>query len=146
MKVILVATTVALISLSLSWATLAAPMQWKTDNVKNQLLKSIISQALVQQEDSSSTKDKDKEMVASFCKIIIQILNYFNVSEEFFGPGDDTEDNHCQDFELPPEPRPEEKSTTLANAYQVFFNLLKNSGIDKTLMELIKLRQAMGNG
>ena len=145
MKVILVATTVALISLSLTWATLAAPMQWKTDNMKNQLLKSIISQALAQQEGSLSTKDKDKEMVASFCKIIIQILNYFNVSEEFSGPGDDTEDDYCQGFEFPPEPRPEEKSTTLANAYQVFFNLLKNSSIEKTLGELIKLSQAIGD-
>ena len=142
MKVILVGTIVALISLSLTLVTLAAPTQWKTDNMKNQLLKSIISQAL--QEDPPSTKDKDEEMVASFCKSIIQILKFFNVSEEFFGPGD-TEDDYCQNFELPPEPRPEDKSTSLANAYQEYFNLLKNSGIDKALGELIKFRQAMSN-
>ena len=141
MKVILVATTVALISLTLTLATLAAPTQWKTDNMKNQLLKSIINQALLQQEDSPSTKDKDKEMVASFCKILIQILIYLNISEEFSGPGDGAEDDYCQDLELSPEPIyiPEEKSTLLANIYQLYFNFLKNSGIDKTWGKIIKM-------
>ena len=132
MKVVLVAIiTVAIISLNL-----AAPMQWKTD-MKNQLLKSLISQALVQQ-DSPSTEDKDKEMVASFCKILIQILKYFKISkEELFG--DSSEDDYCKNFELPPEPRPEDRSTTLAKAYQTFFNLLKNSNIEKLFGEFIKL-------
>ena len=143
MKVIFVATTVtvAFISLSLTRATLAAPTQWKID-MKNQLLKSLISQALVQQQDSPSTEDK--EMVASFCKILIQILNHFNLFEEESLDGDNSEDDYCEDFELPPEPRPEDRSTTLAKAYQTFFNLLKNSGIEKAFGEFNKLRNIIG--
>ena len=143
MKAILVATTVTvtLISLNLTRATLAAPTQWKID-MKYQLLKSLISQALVQQQDSPSTEDK--EMVASFCKILIQILNHFNLFEEESLNGDNSEDDYCEDFELPPEPRPEDRSTTLAKAYQTFFNLLKNSGIEKAFGEFNKLRNIIG--
>ena len=133
MKIVFLATTVAFISICLTWATLAAPVQWKTGhvNAKNQLFKAIINQVLIQQ-DSPSTKDKDKEMVASYCKFIIQMLKYFNLSgEESFGEG--AEDDFCQDFELPPEPEPEEKGTILANAYQVLFDLLKNSGMKEAI-------------
>ena len=137
MKVILVAIiAVALVSLNL-----AAPMQWKTD-MKNQLLKSLISQALVQQ-DSPSTEDKDKEMVASFCKILIQILKHFKISkEELFG--DSSEDDYCNDFELPPEPRPEDRNTILAKVYQTFFNSLKNSGIEEAFRKFNKLTDVIG--
>ena len=64
MKVILVVTTIAIISLSLARTTQAAPTQWNTNypSLKDQLYKSIISQALSQQEDLPSTEDKDKEM------------------------------------------------------------------------------------
>ena len=140
MKAIFVTMTVVLVSLSLTKATLAAPMQWKID-MKYQLLKSLIRQALVQQQDSPSTEDK--EMVASFCKNLIQVLDHFNFFEEE-SLGDGSEDDYCEDFELPPEPRPEDRSTTLAKTYQIFFNLLKNSGIEKKFGELIKLREIIG--
>lgn len=130
MKVVLVATAVALTSLSLTWTTLAAPMQWRANSdPKNdfELFKSIISQALIQQKESHSTNLKDKEMVTTFCKLMVQYLNYIkgydHSGEILFG--EDSEHEYCQDFELPPEPRPEDKRIILAKAYQVVLNLLK---------------------
>ena len=49
MKIIFVAITVSLIGMSLTYATQAAPMQSKSYlGLKNQLLKSIVNQALIQ--------------------------------------------------------------------------------------------------
>ena len=133
---VFVATAVALISLSLAWTTLAAPIEWATSEFKNQLLKSIISEALIQQEDAPSAEDK--EMAAKFCKIMVQILKFFHLSDEDFGPGEGSLDDYCEDFELPPEPRPEDKTSTLAKAYEVLLNKLKNSGIEDAFEELFK--------
>jgi hypothetical protein len=104
--------------------------------------KDVSSQVFVQQ-DSPSAMDKDKEMIASYCKIMIQMLKYFKVFEEgSFGYG--TEDDYCQDLELPPEPKPEEKRTILANAYQILFDLLKNNGIEDAFTRaFFKLSQIM---
>ena len=146
MKVVLVATAVVLISLSLTWTTLAAPMQWSANSDLKNDLESIISQALMQQKDSHSTNLKDKEMVATFCKLMIQYLNYIkgfdHSGESLFGEGSELE--YCQDFELPPEPRPEDKSATLANGYQIIFNLLKNSGIENIYKEYMKMLSHLG--
>ena len=136
MKFILVATTVALISiLSLTYTALAAPMQWKsTSDLKTGKLKSLLSQIRIQQEDSHSTNDK--EMAATFCKLVTQLLSYPNLfGKEMFG--DISKDDFCQDIELPSEPRPGDKSGNLANAYQIVFSLLKESGIGNTFEEYI---------
>ena len=119
------------ISLGLAWTTLAAPLQWTTKpdltSLKNQLFKSIISQALIQQEDSPSAKDK--EMAATYCKLLIQVLQSFNKElvedlniADYCGDG--------EDVELPPEPRPEDKSSTLTKAYQKILNILKNTDLE----------------
>ena len=125
------ATTTALISLSLAWTTLAAPVQWKaTADLKNRLLKSIISQALIQQEDSSSARDR--EMASTFCKLIVPLMKKIDIFDEKVSV-----DDFCEDFELPPEPRPENKSLTRAEMYQIFLNLLKESGMDKVFWRLL---------
>ena len=144
MKVILAATTIALISLSLTWTNLAAPLQWKVNSdLNNELFKSFISRALIQQEDSHSTEDK--EMVATFCKLMIQIMSkYYHFDDELFGDG--SKDDYCQDFELPPEPRPEDKSAIRANTYQMIFSILKNSGIDNKLKEYFNLLGRIADG
>ena len=128
MKIILVVTIIAaLIVLCLAWTTEAAPTQWNINypGLKNELYKSIISQALAQQEDSSSTKDKDKEMVATYCKLLLQVVSSF-ITEFVEGPIDD----YCKDFELPPEPKPEERSSKLAEAYRQILNILKKTGVN----------------
>ena len=127
MKVAFAVTAVALISLSMAWTTLAAPTQRKTNSdLTSQLLKSIISKALIQQEEPSSTKDK--EMAATFCRYIVQIMNILQLFNTEFGDG--SVDDYCEDFELPPEPRPEEKSAILAKSYQKILNVLKKTGLD----------------
>ena len=130
MKITFVATIVTLISLSLSWTTLAAPMQRKmsfdSTSPKTQLLKSLISKALTQEEDSSSTKDK--EMAATFCRYLIQIINTLQFFNAEFGEG--SVDDYCEDFELPPEPNPEERSAILAEMYQKVLNVLKKTGLN----------------
>lgn len=130
MKIAFVATIVTLISLSLSWTTLAAPTKRKmssdSTSPKTQLLKSIISKALIQQEDSSSTKDK--EMAATFCRYLVQIVNILQLFNAEFGEG--SVDDYCEDFELPPEPNPEERSAILAETYQKVLNVLKNTGVN----------------
>ena len=74
-------------------------------------------------------------MVASYCKLMIQMLKYFKVfEEESF-----VEDDYCQDFELPPEPKPDEKRTILANAYQILFDLLKSNGIEDAFRALRRI-------
>ena len=137
------ATTIALISLSLTWTTLAAPLQWKVNSdLKNELFKSLISQALIQQENSHSTKNK--EMVATFCKLMIQLMSKYGLfDEELFGDGS-LKDDYCQDFELPPEPKPEDKSTILANTYQMIFSILKNSGIDNMFKKYVTILGHIG--
>lgn len=117
MKIAFAATAV-IISLS---TTLAAPMQWKANSDL-----SIISQALIQQEDSSSITDK--EMVATYCRYMVQIMNMLQLLNKEFGEG--SMDDYCDDFELPPEPRPEEKSAILAKTYQGVLNILKKTGLD----------------
>jgi hypothetical protein len=133
MKIAFVATIVALISLSLSWTTQAAPTQSRKINpdsispiANTQLLKLIISKALLQQEDSSSTKDKD--MAATFCRLMVQIINKLKFFNAEFGEG--SVDDYCEDFELPPEPKPEEKNAILAKTYQKVLNVLKNIGLN----------------
>lgn len=120
----LVVTIIALFSLCLPWETQAAPMPRMPSSypgLKNQLYKSIMSQALSQQEASPSTTDKDKEMAATFCRLLLQTLQ--SISEKFVdGPVDD----YCKDIELPPEPRPEERNSKLAEAYQKIFDTLKS--------------------
>ena len=129
MKVVFVATAVALISISLTWATLAAPIWSKANSdLKNQLLKSIINQAIIQQEDSHSTKDK--EMAATFCKLAVQWVKL--LGDELLNFGDTSKHDYCQDIELSPEAGP---GKSLADVYQVFFNILKDSGIKNMLEE-----------
>ena len=127
-------TTVALISLSLTWTALAAPMQWKpTSDLKNEL-KSLLSQVGIQQEDSRSTNDK--ELAATYCKLVTQLLSYLNLfSNELLGDG--SIDDYCQDIELPSERRPGDKSGDLANVYQIFSSILNDSGIKNTFKEYI---------
>ena len=90
------ATTVALISLSLAWTTLAAPVQWKAKpdltSLKNQLLKSIINQALIQQEDSKISSTKDKEMASTYCKLLIQVMKSLHLFNK------ELEDGSVNDF------------------------------------------------
>ena len=128
MKVAFATTAIALISLYLVWTTLAAPTaQRKTDSdYRYQLLKSIISKALIQQENSPSTEDK--EMAATFCKLIVQVINTLQFFNKKFGDG--SVDDYCEDFELPPEPRSEEKDAILAKSYQLILNVLKKTGLD----------------
>lgn len=127
MKIALIAITVFIISLIMS-TTLAAPIQWKANSdLTSQLLhQSIITQALIQQEESSSTKDK--EMVTTFCRYMVQIINSLQLLNNEFGEG--SVDDYCEDFELPPEPRPEEKSAILAKTYQEILNVLKKTGVN----------------
>ena len=123
MKIAFAATAVIIIINNLS-KTLAAPMQWKANS--DLISKSIISQALIQQEDSSSITDK--EMVATYCRYMVQIMNMLQLLNKEFGEG--SVDDYCDDFELPPEPRPEEKSAILAKTYQGVLNILKKTGLD----------------
>ena len=106
MKIIFVAITVSLIGMSLTYATQAAPMQSKSClGLKNQLLKSIVNQALIQQEDSAS--NKDKEMAETFCKLAFQPVLKF-LGEESLNLGNNiiSEDDYCRDIEAPSEPPP----------------------------------------
>lgn len=126
MKIILVITTIAVIGLCLAWTTQAAPT-WQNTNSKVQIYKSIISQALSQQENSPSTKDKDKEMAATYCKLLYQLLH--SISADSL-PG--SIDDFCKDVEFPAitEPRPEDKSSTLSKAYQKILDALKGTGLN----------------
>lgn len=119
MKVILVVTTIALIISCLAWTTQTAPF-----NFKNGLYKSIISQVLAQQ-GSSSTEDKNKEMAATYCKLLLQTISSFATN---FVEG--SIDDYCKVIELPPEPKPEERSSTLDKTYQGIFNVLKKMGLN----------------
>ena len=126
----LVVTTIAIISLSLAWTTQAAPTQWNTNypSLKDQLYKSIISQALSQQEDLPSTEDKDKEMAATYCKLLYQVLS--SISDNLVGG---SVDDYCNNIEFPAatEPSPEEKNSELAEAYQRILAALKKfSGLN----------------
>ena len=132
MNVAFVATAVAVISLHLTWTTLAAPTtQWKADSpLRNDLeiFKSFISEVLIQQKEAQHLKDK--EMVATSCKLMIMYLNKlkeFALKEKLFEDG--SEEEYCQNFELPPRPRPEDKSAILNNLYQTLFSIMKRSGI-----------------
>lgn len=145
-KFILVATAIALIRLSLTCTTLAAPLQqWKsTSDLKNELFKSFISQALIQQEDSDSVKDK--EMAADFCKLIIQMFNILS-PEVLKSFGNDVEDKcYQQNLKLPPEPRPEDKSAFLDNLYRSLFKRLKNTGIDKHFEDFVNRMKNLVGG
>ena len=137
MKVIILAvTTIALISLCLTWTAQAAPARMKIDrtSLKNQLYKSIIDQALSQQEGSPSTKEKDKEMAATYCKLLLQTLQ--SMSENLV---DGSVDDFCNgDFELPTEPKPEEKSSILADTYKVILKKLTGTLLNgRTISDLI---------
>ena len=127
MKVILVVTTIAIISLSLAWTIQAAPTQWNTI-LKDQLYKSIISQALSQQENLPSTEDKDKEMAATYCKLQYQILS--SINEKLV---DGSVDDYCNNIEFPAvtaEPSPEERNSELAKGYETILAILKNLGLN----------------
>ena len=132
------ATTVALISLSLTWTALAAPLQWKPTSDLKKELKSLLSQVHIQQKDSHSTNDK--ELAATFCKLMIQALSYSDLfGKEVFG--DSSKDDYCQDIELrSAEPRPEDKNINLANLYQKVFTMLKNSGVDNMFEQYVNSR------
>ena len=137
MKVIILAvTTIALISLCLTWTAQAAPARMIIDrtSLKNQLYKSIIDQALSQQEGSPSTKEKDKEMAATYCKLLLQTLQ--SMSENLV---DGSVDDFCNgDFELPTEPKPEEKSSILADTYKVILKKLTGTLLNgRTISDLI---------
>jgi hypothetical protein len=126
MKIVFVAT---LISILIS-ATLAAPTQTMgNSDLKHQLLKSIINQARIQQHSPSS---KDKEFVATFCKLASQVLKLFGDESLNLRLGDVPEDDYCQDIEFPSVPGPD---ISLADVYQKLFNILKNSGLDNALDE-----------
>ena len=66
-------------------------------------------------------------MVATFCGILVSGMKYLQLFNTEFGEG--SVDDHCENFELLPEPRPEEKSSNLAEIYQKIFNALKTSGL-----------------
>ena len=125
MKIIFVATTIAIVGLiGLVSTTQAAPTQWNTI-LKDQLYKSIISQALSQQEDLPSTEDKDKEMAAAYCKLLYQLLG--SISENF--PGGSVDDN-CSNIEFPAvtaEPSPKEGNS---KGYEEILALLKDTGLN----------------
>ena len=128
MKVLLVVTTIAIVSLSLAGTTQAAPTQWKINfpSLKDQLYKSIISQALSQQEDLPSTEDKDKEMAATYCKLLYQVLS--SISEEFLGS---SVDDYCSNIEFPAvtaEPSPKERNSESSETYKAILAILKEFG------------------
>ena len=113
---------IALISISLTWATSAAPTQSKANSdLKNQLLKSLINQAIIQQEDSHS--NKDEEMAATFCKLAFQLVKF--LGDESLNFGDVSEHDYCQDYELSPE---SEQGKSLADVYQISYKMLKDIG------------------
>ena len=127
-KVLLVAITAILIGM-LS-ATLAAPTQtMESSGLKHQLLKSIINQARIQQDSRSS---KDKELLATFCKLASQVLKLSGDESLNLELGDAPEDDYCKDIEFSSEPG-SDNSLPEADAYQILFNILKNSGVDKVL-------------
>ena len=55
-------------------------------------------------------------------------MKYIHLFNTEFGEG--SVGNYCEDIVLPPEPKPEEKSSKLAEMYQRIFNVLKRSGLD----------------
>ena len=126
MKVIFAAITVTLVSI-LS-ATLAAPTQTMENfDRKHQLLKLIINQAHIQQDSHSS---KDRQLVATFCKLASQVLKLYGDESLNLRLGDAPEDDYCQDIiKFPSEPG-SDKSLPVADAYQILFNILKDSGLD----------------
>ena len=128
MKIIFVVTTIAIVGLiGLASTTQAAPTQWNAI-LKDQFYKSIISQALSQQEDLPSTEDKDKEMAATYCKLLYQVLG--SISEKLVGG---SVDDYCNNIEFPAvtaEPSPEERNSELAEGYQTIFALLKKFGLN----------------
>ena len=128
MKVILVVTTIAIIGLiGLVSTTQAAPTQWNAI-LRDQLYKSIISQALSQQENLPSTEDKDREMAATYCRLQYQILS--SINEKLV---DGSVDDYCNNIEFPAvtaEPSPEEKNSELAKGYEIILAILKNLGLN----------------
>ena len=135
MKIVFVAITVSLVGMSLTYATQAAPTQSNSClRLKNQLLKSIVKQALIQQEDSASNKDKEMAETLTFCKLAFQLLKF--LGEESLNLGNDitSEDDYCRDIEAPSEPPP---VNNLASVYQMLFDILKGSGIDSMLEQYI---------
>lgn len=133
MKVVFVVTAVALVSMSLLWATLAAPApseESSAADLKNQLLKLTINRALVQQEDTNS--NTDKEMVATFCKLLFQLLK--RLGDESLNIGNISERDYCQSSELPPMSAP---VYNLDDGYRTMFKILKDSGLDKVYEDYI---------
>ena len=127
MKIIFVVTTIAIVGLiGLVSTTQAAPTQWNAI-LKDQLYKSIISQALSQQEDLSSTEDKDKEMAATYCKLLYQLLG--SISENLVGG---SVDDYCNNIEFPAvtaEPSPEERNN-YSKLAEKLLALLKDTGLN----------------
>ena len=125
MKIIFVVTTIAIVGLvGLVSTTQAAPTQWNAI-LKDQFYKSIISQALSQQEDLPSTENKDKEMAATYCRLLYQLLG--SISEKF--PGGSVDDN-CNNIEFPAvtaEPSPKERNS---KGYEEILALLKDTGLN----------------
>ena len=68
-------SSLLLLSSTLVLLGLPNTVDYKLFSLKDKLYKSIISQALSQQEDLPSTGDKDKEMAAAYvyCKLLFQV-------------------------------------------------------------------------
>ena len=71
---VLVAITVSVICLTVTCTIRAAPVQIRTNSdlaalLKAQLLKSIVGQAFIQQEESLSSEDKERAV--TYCKLIV---------------------------------------------------------------------------
>ena len=127
---VFVATTIVLIGISAT-VTQAAPMQsMANSDLKHQLLKSIINRALIQQKDSHS--NKDKELAATFCKLLFSFMRFLGV--KLLNLEGVSEREYCRNIEPSPEPGP---VNSLADAYQVFFNILKDSGMDSMFRNYI---------
>ena len=109
--------------------TFLASLEKQVEEPTNQLVhNTFISQALIQRKDVPSTKDK--EMVTTFCRLLVSEMKYLHLFNTEFGEGSVGDYCDSEDIELPPEPRREEKNSKLAEAYQRIFDAIKRSGLD----------------
>ena len=89
---------VLVVSLSLTYATVAAPVKLKTrSDMEDQLLKSIISHALVQQAAESAGMTKE------YCTLLINAMKGIGVApkENFCDDIDDDDDDDDDDTGVP---------------------------------------------
>ena len=116
--------TVAVICLTVTCTTLAAPVQVRTNSdlalLKTQLLiQSIVGQAFIQQEESLSSEDKQKAVM--YCKLITSLINYI----QGCSIGD-----YCTDVDLPPH---EDNLEDTYENRENLLNVLKNLGLENIL-------------